>query len=137
VVGGVAQVGNNAIAVARVLAACPIADSRPPSVALMCTAGCRRVAGTALDDPVGRGVRRVLLGVERIVGKTCQAWDGRRFAPTACGRAATRLVAVPIKRGAFRTPALRPGRYVVRAVAVDRAGNRSPLALRRFVRSGS
>jgi uncharacterized delta-60 repeat protein len=136
VVGGVTQSGNVAIAVARLVAACPVADSRPPAVALTCSAGCRRVTGTALDDPVGRGVRRVLLGVQRIAGTACQAWDGRRFAPIACGRAATRLVAVPLARGAFRTPALRPGRYVVRAVAVDRAGNRSPLAVRRFVRTG-
>ena len=137
VVGGATQVGYNAIAVARLLATCPIADARPPAVTLTCTAGCRRVAGTALDDPVGRGVRRVLLGVVRIAGTTCRAWNGRRFAATACGRAAGRLVAVPLARGAFRTPALRPGRYVVRAVAVDRAGNRSRVAVRRFVRPGS
>jgi uncharacterized delta-60 repeat protein len=131
VVGGSAPSGRNTIAVARMAATCPIVDSRPPTVTLTCTAGCRRVVGKALDDPVGHGVRRVLLGVERIAGKRCEAWDGRRFAALPCGKAAARLMAVRLSRGAFRTPALGPGRYVVRAMAVDRDGNHSRLAVRR------
>jgi uncharacterized delta-60 repeat protein len=131
VVGGNSPVGHYSIALARLTAACPVVDSRPPAVTLTCTAGCRRVLGAALDDPVGRGVRRVLLGVQRISGTTCQVWNGRRFVPLACARAATRLVSVPLVGGAFRTPPLGRGRSIVRAVAIDGAGNRSrPQVLR-------
>ena len=118
VVGGTTQVGHNAIAVARVTATCPLADSRPPTVTLTCSGGCRRVAGSALDDPVGHGVRRLLLGVERISGKRCEAWDGRRFAALPCRAAAARLVPVKLVSGAFRGPALELG-------SLRRAGRRS------------
>ncbi len=101
---------------------------------LTCSAGCAHVTGAALDDPVGHGVRRVLLGVERIAGSGCAAWNGRRFARVACTGAAARLVAVPLLRGAFRTPPFGSGRFVVRAVAIDGAGNRSRIAVRRVRR---
>ncbi|HEY3613517.1 MAG TPA: hypothetical protein VGK92_07425 [Gaiellales bacterium] len=127
-------VARSAIGVLRLQGACPPVDTRPPAVSLHCSAGCRRVRGTALDDPVGRGVRRVLLGVERRAGTACTVWDGRRFRPLACARAAARLVAVALVRGAFRSPPLGAGAWVVRAVAVDRAGNRSPVAVRRVSR---
>ena len=130
-IGGATQVGHSVIAVGRVGAACPVDDARPPTVALTCVTSCRRMHGSALDDPVGRGVRRVLLGVERIAGRRCSAWNGRRFAALPCGRAATRLVAVPFAHGAFRVPRLGAGRYVVRAVAIDGAANRSRVAVRR------
>jgi uncharacterized delta-60 repeat protein len=131
VVGGPSPSGHYSIALARLTAACPVVDASPPAVMLTCAAGCKRVIGSALDDPVGRGVRRVLLGVERVSGRSCQAWNGRRFIPLACARAATRLVAVPLVRGAFRTPPLARGRSIVRAVAIDGAGNRSrPQVLR-------
>ena len=130
VIGGATQVGHSAIALARVAASCPIVDSRPPTVGLTCTTSCRRLRGTALDDPVGGGVRRVLLGVEQIDGSRCTAWNGRRFAALPCGQAAKRLVAVPLVRGVFRIPPLAKGHFVVRAEAVDRAGNRSRTVLR-------
>jgi uncharacterized delta-60 repeat protein len=133
-IGGTSQVGNNAIAVARVQAACPIADSGRPAVTLTCTAGCRRVNGTALDDPLGHGIRRVLLGIERLTGTRCEAWNGRRFTALPCGRAAALLIPAAPTRGAFRTLPLGPGHFVVRAVAVDRDGNRSQLAVRRVSR---
>ena len=128
------QVGATAVVVAQVLATCPQVDATPPAVVLACTAGCRRVSGTALDDPVGSGVRRVLLGVEQRTGPRCRAWNGRRFAALACSRAPSRLVAVPVVRGAFRSPPLPAGSVIVRVVAVDRAGNRSPIATRRVSR---
>jgi uncharacterized delta-60 repeat protein len=137
VIGGTAPVGHSVLAVGRIAAACPIDDSRPPTVKLTCATPCRVVRGSALDDPVGRGIRRVLLGVERIAGKRCAAWNGRRFAVLPCGRAATRLIAVPVSRGAFRAPALGAGRFVVRAVAIDGAGNRSRLAVRRVSRKAA
>jgi hypothetical protein len=121
--GGEHPVGYSAIAVARLTATCPVVDVKPPSLKLKCSAGCRRVLGTALDDPVGGGVRRVLLGIERIAGKRCEAWNGRRFVPLACAQAAIKLVAARVVHGAFATPALRRGHYVVRASTVDRAGN--------------
>ena len=132
IVGGATQVGHSAIAVARVTASCPVADRRPPTVSLTCAASCRRVRGSALDDPIGEGVSRVLLGVERITGATCAAWDGRRFRQLPCGRAAARRVAVRVASGTFKLPPLGPGRYVLRAIAIDGAGNRSRLAVRRF-----
>lgn len=132
--GTAAPISHMAAAVARLRATCPIADSTPPAVTLTCPGICRNVAGSALDDPVGQGVRRVLLGVERIRGTSCAAWDGRRFAALACGQAATRLVAVRTQGGRFRIPALGSGRFVVRAFAIDRAGNRSRLAVRRVSR---
>jgi len=125
VVGGTSPSGHYSIALARLTAACPAVDSSPPAVTLTCAARCRRVIGSALDDPVGRGVRRLLLGVERISAAGCQSWNGRRFVRLACARAATRLVAVPLVRGAFHTPPLGGGRSIVRAVGIDGAGNRS------------
>ena len=86
VIGGATQVGHSAIAVARVAAACPIVDSRPPVVTLKCAASCRHLPGDALDDPVGGGARRVLLGVERITGRPCALWNGRAFAPLPAAR---------------------------------------------------
>jgi uncharacterized delta-60 repeat protein len=128
------QIGNYTIAALRLQATCPAVDTRPPAVALTCSSGCRRVTGLALDDPVGGGVRRVLLGVERRAGGTCSAWNGRRFTAVACGKAPLRLVAVPVVRGAFRSPSLGAGSSIVRVVAVDRAGNRSPVVVRRVTR---
>ncbi len=129
-IGGSTQTGATSIAVARVSARCPVVDSTRPTVTLTCSTGCAHVTGAALDDPVGQGVRRVLLGIERIAGSGCAAWNGRRFPRIACTRAAVRLVAVPLLRGAFRTPPLGAGRFVVRAVAIDGAGNRSRIAVR-------
>jgi uncharacterized delta-60 repeat protein len=134
VIGGAAERGTTAVAVARVAASCPIADATRPTVALACAAGCRRVAGSALDDPIGRGVRRVLLGIERIAGGRCEAWNGSRFMALPCRRAAARLIDAPLLRGAFRTPPLGSGRFIVRAIAIDRAGNRSQVAARRVSR---
>jgi uncharacterized delta-60 repeat protein len=132
VVGGPSPVGHYSIALARLSAACPVVDTRPPTVTLTCVAGCRRVSGTAFDDPVGRGVRRVLISVERIAGETCQAWNGQRYARVECRHAAARLVAVPLTKGTFRIPGPGRGRSIIRAVAVDRAGNRSrPVVLER------
>jgi uncharacterized delta-60 repeat protein len=128
------QIGHYAIAVLRLQATCPPVDTRPPAVSLACSAACRRVTGVALDDPIGRGVRRVLLGVARRTGGMCTAWNGRRFTRVACTKAALRLVAVPAVRGAFRSPPLAPGSSIVRVVAIDRAGNRSPVAVRRVTR---
>jgi hypothetical protein len=76
----------------------------------------------------------VLLGVERISAARCQAWNGRQFVRVACARAATRLVAVPLTRGAFRTPLLARGRWILRAVAIDGAGNRSRIQVLRVNR---
>jgi uncharacterized delta-60 repeat protein len=129
-IGGSTQTGATSVAVARMLARCPVVDSTRPTVTLTCSAGCARVTGAALDDPVGHGVRHVLLGIERIAGSACEAWNGRRLARVACARAAARLVAEPLLRGAFLTPPLGAGRFVVRAVAIDGAGNRSRIAVR-------
>jgi uncharacterized delta-60 repeat protein len=134
VIGGAAQSGTTALAVARIAASCPIADTTRPTVTLACAGACRRVAGAALDDPIGRGVRRVLLGIERIAGGRCEAWNGRRFTALPCARAASRLINAPLVRGAFRTPPLGSGRFVVRAVAIDGSGNRSRVVLRRVSR---
>jgi len=132
---GAGPLPHYALAAARITASCPITDSTRPTVTLACNAGCRRVVGVALDDPVGRGVRRVLLGIQRTAGTRCEAWNGRRFSKIACRKAATRLVAVAVAPGgAFRSPPLGRGRYVVRAVVVDGAGNRSAVAVRRATR---
>ncbi|HET6172394.1 MAG TPA: hypothetical protein VFD90_07310 [Gaiellales bacterium] len=133
-IGGATQSGATALAVARVKASCPLLDFLPPTVTLRCTAGCRRVAGMAIDDAVGRGIQRVLLGIERIAGTRCEAWNGRRFTSFPCDRAAQRLRAVPLVHGAFTTPPLGSGRFIVRAVALDPIGNRSRLAVRRVSR---
>jgi uncharacterized delta-60 repeat protein len=128
------QIGATSIVVAKVLATCPQVDAKPPTVVLTCAAGCRRVSGSALDDPIGSGVRRVLLGIEQRRGRRCRAWNGRRFAALPCSRAPSRLVAVPVVGGTFRSPPLPAGSCVVRAVAVDGAGNRSRIATRKVTR---
>ena len=76
---GATQDRRTSIAVARVSARCPVVDPTRPAVTLACSTGCARVTGAALDDPVGQGVRRVLLGIERIAESGCAAWNGRRF----------------------------------------------------------
>lgn len=134
VIGGSAQSGATAVAVARIAARCPIADAKRPAVTLTCAGACRRVAGAAIDDPIGRGVRRVLLGIERIAGGRCEAWNGRRFSVLPCGRAAARLVETRLLQGAFQTPLLGSGHFIVRAIAIDGAGNRSRVAVRRVSR---
>jgi uncharacterized delta-60 repeat protein len=134
VIGGSSQSGSTAVAVARIAARCPIADVKRPAVTLRCAGACRRVAGAAIDDPIGRGVQRVLLGIERLAGGRCEAWNGRRFAVLACASAAGRLIDARVRRGAFRTPPLGSGSFIVRAVAIDGAGNRSRVAVRRVSR---
>ena len=64
----------------------------------------------------------------------CEAWNGRRFTALPCGRAAARLIDARLVHGAFRTPPLGSGRFIVRAVAIDGAGNRSRIAVRRVSR---
>jgi|tagenome__1003787_1003787.scaffolds.fasta_scaffold20917473_2 uncharacterized delta-60 repeat protein len=132
--GGGTTVGHSAVAVARLEAACPVADDRPPSLKLRCSAGCRRIVGTALDAPAGSGVRRVLLGIERIAGARCEAWNGRKLVALPCATAATRRVAVPVRARAFRSPPLGKGRFVIRVTALDRAGN-DVHVVKRVVRS--
>ena len=72
----------------------------------------------------------MLLGIERIAGARCQAWNGRKLVPLPCANAATRLVAVPVVEGAFRSPPLGRGHFVIRATAVDRAGNDAQVVAR-------
>ena len=103
-------------------------------VTLVCAGACRRVAGAAIDDPIGRGVRRVLLGIERIAGGRCEAWNGRRFtrAPLRPGRGGWSTLGSCRARSG--RPPLGSGRFIVRAVAIDGAGNRSRIAVRRVSR---
>jgi hypothetical protein len=92
------------------------------------TRGPRELRGRVGTDPAG--VREVLVSLRRKREGSCSTYSAtvERFVRRACGAKAPFAVEPERGRWSYLLPArLAPGRYVLEAIAVDRAGNRDSL----------
>jgi hypothetical protein len=90
--------------------------------------GPRELRGRVGADPAG--VREVRVSLRRKREGRCSAYSAtvERFVRRACGRRLTFAVDPERRRWSYLLPErVRPGRYVLEAIAVDRAGNRDRL----------
>jgi len=90
--------------------------------------GPRTLRGTVAPDP--SGLRAVKLSLTRSRGGSCSWWSStrERFRGTRCGRRAYFRIGDRQDWSYLLPRRLGPGRYVLDAVAIDKAGNREPLA---------
>lgn len=126
------------------LAVAPEEDIRSPTIALTNVrdgerftrrTAPRRLRGTARDEGP---IRRVNLSVIRKRDGDCRRLNRRsRFVRSDCDRAGDFFLVAQRGRWSMPLPKLKPGRYTVRAVAVDAADNRSRSLLVRFRVVGS
>jgi hypothetical protein len=91
------------------------------------TSGPRDLRGSFAADP--SGIRTVKLRLTKRVGKRCWYFSGKqeRFRGTRCGRGAYFAIGDRADWSYLLPAQLGPGRYVLDAVAIDGAGNRTPL----------
>jgi hypothetical protein len=85
----------------------------------------RRIAGTVAPDP--SGLKAVRLGIVRRVGDRCWRFSGasERFVRRRCGSRRTFRIG-DAEQWSYLLPSRLPrGRYTIRAVAIDDAGNAS------------
>ena len=90
--------------------------------------GPRELRGRVGTDPAG--VREVLVSLRRKREGRCSTYSAtvERFVRRPCGAKAPFAVDPERGRWSYLLPArLAPGRYVLEAIAVDRAGNRDSL----------
>lgn len=89
--------------------------------------GPRRLGGSFAD---ASGVKQVKLRLTKRLGKRCWYFSGRqeRFRGTRCGRGAYFAIGDSASWSYLLPARLTKGRYVLDAVAIDTAGNRTPLA---------
>lgn len=94
----------------------------------------RQVSGTVSPDP--SGIRSVRLSIVRKRGERCWAFDGRRerFARHRCGGSKSFRLGDRAEWSYLLPHRLRRGRYTIRVVAIDRAGNAAATATRIRVR---
>jgi hypothetical protein len=87
----------------------------------------RALRGSVRPDP--SGLRAVKLSLTRSRGGECSWWSRtrERFRGTQCGRRAYFRIGDREQWSYLLPRRLRPGRYVLDAVAIDKAGNRDPL----------
>jgi hypothetical protein len=111
------------------------ADRTPPAGTLpdvrdgsVLTRGPRQLRGSFAADP--SGIRVVKLRLTKRLGKRCWYFSGRseRFRRTGCGKGAYFAIGDRADWSYLLPERLGRGRYVLDAIAVDGAGNRSPLA---------
>jgi hypothetical protein len=90
------------------------------------TSGPRDLRGSFTDTS---GVRVVKLRLTKRVGKKCWYFSGKqeRFRGSRCGRGAYFAIGDKADWSYLLPAQLGPGRYVLDAVAIDGAGNRTPL----------
>jgi hypothetical protein len=90
------------------------------------TSGPRDLRGSFTDTS---GVKVVKLRLTKRVGKRCWYFSGKqeRFRGTRCGRGAYFAIGDKADWSYLLPAQLGPGRYVLDAVAIDAAGNRTPL----------
>jgi hypothetical protein len=90
------------------------------------TSGPRDLRGSFADTS---GVKVVKLRLTKRVGKRCWYFSGRqeRFRGTRCGRGSYFAIGDKADWSYLLPAQLAPGRYVLDAVAIDGAGNRTPL----------
>jgi hypothetical protein len=88
----------------------------------------RTLQGTVSPDPSGLG--SVQVRFKRQQGRACAAFDGKRerFRKRSCKRNASWFAITDRQDWSYLLPArLRPGRYTLEVMAIDKAGNRSAL----------
>jgi uncharacterized protein DUF4430 len=113
----------------------PFVDRTPPTASLtglkdhvVLSRGPRELRGSFGADP--SGIRTVKLRLTKRLGTRCWYFSGgkERFVGTRCGRGA--YFSIGDRAGwSYLLPArLGRGRYVLDAIAIDGAGNRTPLA---------
>jgi hypothetical protein len=116
---------------------CGTVDSRPPFSSLsglveqqrFTRAGApRELAGEVDPDPAG--LQMVKLRLTRKFDGRCSYFSGRQetFRPIRCGRGHYFSIGDRADWNYLLPSRLGPGRYVLDAVAIDKAGNREPLA---------
>jgi hypothetical protein len=112
-----------------------VRDTTPPAAKLsgftdhqVFTTGPRELRGSFGADP--SGLAAVKLRLTRRVGGRCWYFSGKSamFRGTHCGRGSYFTIGTQSDWTYLLPAALGRGRYVLDAVAVDRAGNRTPLA---------
>jgi hypothetical protein len=110
-------------------------DRTPPAARLagftdhqVFTRGPRELRGSFAADP--SGIKAVKLRLTKRVGKRCWYFSGRSeaFRGTRCGRGTYFTIGDRAEWSYLLPARLGPGRYVLDAVAIDGAGNRTPLA---------
>jgi hypothetical protein len=110
-------------------------DRTPPTASLaglkdhaVLTRGPRELRGSFGADP--SGIRTVKLRLTKRLGKRCWYFSGRseRFVGTHCGKGAYFAIGDRASWSYLLPARLGPGRYVLDAIAIDAAGNRTPLA---------
>jgi hypothetical protein len=117
------------------VAAAPSLDRTPPSASPLAIKdhavlrrGPRELRGSFGADP--SGIRTVKLRLTKRRGKRCWYFSGRRerFVGTHCGRGAYFAIGDRADWSYLLPARLGRGRYVLDAIAIDAAGNRTPLA---------
>jgi hypothetical protein len=113
----------------------PFVDRTPPTASLaglkdhaVLSRGPRELKGSFGADP--SGIRTVKLRLTKRLGKRCWYFSGRkeRFVGTRCGRGAYFAIGDRANWSYLLPARLGRGRYVLDAIAIDAAGNRTPLA---------
>jgi hypothetical protein len=113
----------------------PFVDRTPPTASLtglkdhaVLSRGPRELKGSFGADP--SGIRVVKLRLTKRLGKRCWYFSGRkeRFVGTHCGRGAYFAIGDRADWSYLLPSRLTRGRYVLDAIAIDAAGNRTPLA---------
>jgi len=96
--------------------------------------GPRRLAGSVTPDP--SGLEEVRLSIMRRVGDRCSAFDGtsERFRRGRCGAWRSFAIGDRADWSYLLPKRLGRGRYAIRAVAVDKAGNDSVAKVVIYVR---
>jgi hypothetical protein len=91
------------------------------------TSGPRELRGSFSADP--SGIRTVKLRLTKRAGKRCWYFSGKleRFRGTRCGRGSYFTIGDRADWSYLLPAQLGPGRYVLDAIAIDGAGNRTPL----------
>ncbi len=93
----------------------------------------KRLSGWVHDERPSSGIRRVEVTLTRRVRRSCFAYIGSSFTAMPCRAAFGLWLRADLdgKRWSLVVGRLAPGRYVVRARAVDGAGNRQQQPARR------
>jgi hypothetical protein len=133
---GFARSETETVAVGLTNAGPPLSlpDRTPPSASLaglkdhaVLSRGPRELRGSFGADP--SGIRAVKLRLTKRLGKRCWYFSGRkeRFVGTHCGRGAYFAIGDRADWSYLLPARLGRGRYVLDAIAIDGAGNRTPL----------
>ena len=101
-------------------------DRTPPTTTLLRHSS-RQLSGSFAADP--SGIKMVKLRLTKRLGKRCWYFSGRmeRFKRTKCGKGAYFAIGDRADWSYLLPERLTAGRYVLDAIAIDNAYNRTPL----------